>query len=193
MPTDLVRPLKMESPTTGGTETDLFPSELDPAEDYIAVKGVALEGNINTTISISNGNITFKDGDHNNVSLHDVSKRFIWFTRAGQTSVGTYMRLGEINSSSPGFPLFGNYKIRAMIVTNSNVVNNACRIQVLRRTGAETYEDITDAYIDLPASNYRAVKDNMNVQLNSNDEIAIYLKSGQTMNNVIVQLVLIPS
>lgn len=44
MPIDKVKPLKMESSATGGTETDFYPTETDPAEDYLATKGVSFEG-----------------------------------------------------------------------------------------------------------------------------------------------------
>jgi hypothetical protein len=41
---DKVKPLKLESPTGGGTETDPFPTETDPLEDYLSSKGMAFEG-----------------------------------------------------------------------------------------------------------------------------------------------------
>lgn len=40
---DKTRPLKMESPTGGGTQLDMFPTEMDPNEDYAALKGIAFE------------------------------------------------------------------------------------------------------------------------------------------------------
>ncbi len=39
---DRVRPLKLES-STRGTEVDEFPTELDPSEDYIEVRGVMFQ------------------------------------------------------------------------------------------------------------------------------------------------------
>ena len=41
---DKVKPLKLESSATGGTEDDLFPHEADPSEDYLAAKGISFEG-----------------------------------------------------------------------------------------------------------------------------------------------------
>lgn len=59
---DKVRPLKFESPASGGTQTDTFPTETNPAEDYISTKGIALEGQDGRTIDLdSNGDIRFKD------------------------------------------------------------------------------------------------------------------------------------
>ena len=46
MAVDRVKPLKMEN-ATDGTEVDLRPTETDPAEDYLAAKGIAFE-NLNT-------------------------------------------------------------------------------------------------------------------------------------------------
>lgn len=40
---DRVRPLKFEDAATGGTETDQFPTSLDPHEDYVDVRGVTVQ------------------------------------------------------------------------------------------------------------------------------------------------------
>lgn len=40
---DKVKPLKFESSTSGGTENDVFQTETDPQEDYLAAKGLAFE------------------------------------------------------------------------------------------------------------------------------------------------------
>lgn len=42
MAIDKVRPLKIEE-STSGTEVDLGPTETNPAEDYLAAKGIAFE------------------------------------------------------------------------------------------------------------------------------------------------------
>ena len=41
---DKVKPLKYESPSLGGTETDYIPTESDPNEDFVAAKGISFEG-----------------------------------------------------------------------------------------------------------------------------------------------------
>lgn len=41
---DKIKPLKIENPAGGGAETDPFPTEVNPAEDYISGKGVSFEG-----------------------------------------------------------------------------------------------------------------------------------------------------
>ena len=40
---DKVKPLGLENSSLGGTENVPLPTELDPAEDYLAAKGIALE------------------------------------------------------------------------------------------------------------------------------------------------------
>jgi hypothetical protein len=59
---DLVRPLKFESPARGGTETDLYPTELDPLEDYLAAMGISFRGLSTTVLDLSSfGEIQWKD------------------------------------------------------------------------------------------------------------------------------------
>lgn len=52
---DKIKPLKMESPAGGGTEFDMSPTEVDPSEDYSAVKGVAFEDSDSTLLDLSAG------------------------------------------------------------------------------------------------------------------------------------------
>lgn len=40
---DRVKPLKIENSATGGTQIDPYPTETNPLQDYIAVKGIAFE------------------------------------------------------------------------------------------------------------------------------------------------------
>lgn len=59
---DKVKPLKFENPASGGTEADIYPTEADPTEDYLAPKGIALENNDSRLIDLDGaGSIQFKD------------------------------------------------------------------------------------------------------------------------------------
>lgn len=59
---DKVKPLKIESSSTGGTQNDGFPTEVNPSQDYLASKGIAFENNDNRTIDLDgSGNIQFID------------------------------------------------------------------------------------------------------------------------------------
>jgi len=42
--TDLVRPLKIENPSNGGTQTDYAPTEVSVTSDYLAAKGIGFNG-----------------------------------------------------------------------------------------------------------------------------------------------------
>ncbi len=55
MAVDKVKPLKIET-ATGGTETDPFPHEVDPSEDYLATKGIAFE-NLDTHLAEKIGDV----------------------------------------------------------------------------------------------------------------------------------------
>lgn len=44
---DKVKPLKIESSATGGTEDNPYPTETDPAEDYLSCKGISFTGSDN--------------------------------------------------------------------------------------------------------------------------------------------------
>jgi len=57
---DKIKPLKLEHPTEG-TQIDFAPTESNPSEDYIAVKGVSLEGSDNHRIEIVDNEIAFYD------------------------------------------------------------------------------------------------------------------------------------
>jgi hypothetical protein len=61
MTIDRVHPLKFET-SADGTQTDIFPTETNPTEDYIAAKGISFENTETKTIDTDvSGNIRFKD------------------------------------------------------------------------------------------------------------------------------------
>jgi hypothetical protein len=62
MAVDKVKPLKIESPALGGTQTDPFPVETNPAQDYLAAKGLALDNTDTRLIDTdTNGEASFRD------------------------------------------------------------------------------------------------------------------------------------
>lgn len=59
---DKVKFLKIENPSTGGTQTDPYPREGDPTQDYAAVAGIALQNSDTRLINLDgSGNIQFTD------------------------------------------------------------------------------------------------------------------------------------
>jgi len=59
---DKVKPLKIESIAGGGAQNDMFPTETNPAQDYLAAKGIAFENSDARIIDLDgSGNLQFKD------------------------------------------------------------------------------------------------------------------------------------
>lgn len=63
---DRVKPLKLESPDTGGVEEDQFPTSMNPQEDFVECAGLVLDdaSHVDETTAIwrDNTNMKFKDG-----------------------------------------------------------------------------------------------------------------------------------
>ena len=64
---DRIRPLKMESPATGGSQDDEVPYEVDPNEDYADLRGVALQNDTSNDETVYlkrdiSNNLVFADG-----------------------------------------------------------------------------------------------------------------------------------
>ena len=59
---DRVKPLKIENPASGGSQSDMYPTEMSPTQDYAAMKGVAFE-NLDTRLldTDESGNVQFLD------------------------------------------------------------------------------------------------------------------------------------
>jgi hypothetical protein len=87
---DKVKPLKIESPASGGTDTDSFPTEASPSQDYMATKGVAFE-NLDTHLAEKLGDLlSFVKPDfsqkvtyNNNGTINFVE----WFKGATQSTI----------------------------------------------------------------------------------------------------------
>lgn len=99
------------------------------------------------------------------------------FNRQGSTGTGTYLQ------SAVGSPVVGNAVIRAISVSNTNSLAAITRFQVRRRTAISTYVDITNAYVDVPASNYRATRTGLAIPIGPDWELAVLVLSGSTAAN----------
>jgi len=63
---DRIRPMKLESPATGGTQDDAFPTEVNPNEDYPDVRGVTFQNDSSNDEVVyverdASGNMVFAD------------------------------------------------------------------------------------------------------------------------------------
>ena len=77
---DRVKPLKLESPDTGGTQVDFFPTSLDKNQDYVDCAGVTVQGEVSDDDSVrihrsAIGDMLFRDlqvpgGEHTLTELY---------------------------------------------------------------------------------------------------------------------------
>lgn len=58
MAIDKIKALKIENPANGGTQTDMFPTETNPAQDYLAAKGISFENLDTCSVRGDSGIIT---------------------------------------------------------------------------------------------------------------------------------------
>jgi hypothetical protein len=109
--------LKIENPATGGSETDPFPTEANPSEDYVAAKGFAFENLDTRAMDLDgSGNIQFKDATETTYVQLWKLRRAIYEifdpTGTGLVSVNTEDAIKEIyglaESASKGF-IFAEY------------------------------------------------------------------------------------
>jgi len=76
---DRVKPLKLESPDSGGTETDDFPTSVNKNEDFLDCRGVTIQDDSSDDESVivsrdASDNMTFQDGVVSGVkTLSDLS------------------------------------------------------------------------------------------------------------------------
>lgn len=98
---DKVRPLKYESPDTGGTEYDMFPSTADPTEDYLSALGIAFGDQDDIRIFRDGNDLKFEDvttGEINPLSrfltgteLAEAGRYAIPLNHNGTISDGTWL------------------------------------------------------------------------------------------------------
>lgn len=74
---DRVQPLKFESPDTGGTETDDFPTSVDRNEDFVDCRGVTVQDDSSdddlVRVSRDGDNLTFLDKSNTVKTLTDLT------------------------------------------------------------------------------------------------------------------------
>lgn len=121
---DKVKPLKIENPATGGTQTDPFPVEANPASDFITGKGFSFENNDNRIFDMSpSGDIRFKDFTESTLielwKLRRALYEIFDNTSNGFTATNSQAAIEEAKSSAVG-------KVRFVITTlfNSAIANN---------------------------------------------------------------------
>ena len=92
---DKVKPLKIESSDTGGTQNDLFPTSLNPQEDHVEAAGIVFDDASNvdetTIISRDGDDMQFKDSNNPTfVTLTDL------LAGAGGITIGSHPQLLQL-------------------------------------------------------------------------------------------------
>lgn len=114
------------------------------------------------------------------------------FSKAGNATLGTYLRTGEAIGSVTGQLIKGMNNIVEVNVSNGNAVGSTTRLQLQRRTARTTFTDITGAFVDIPSGNYKGKNTGLSISLGPDDEVCVYVKSGSTLDNPIVTLFVSP-
>lgn len=125
-----------------------------------------------------------------NQSIFGVTPGFV-FTKDGNCTVGTYLRIGSVTSNLSGMPIFGRNFIQAYKVSVQSAPTTQCVFRLALRIGQSTWNPITNFSIILPAGQYTASQDTFYV-LPQNCELGVFLQSGVTLNNVVLNLFLLP-
>lgn len=137
---DKVKTLKLED-STSGTEFNFTPTETDPAEDYLAAKGIALENEDATLIDkAGDGQIQFTDAVNATKKVSDLldAEQEV-FDPTGTDLVSTLtgpaireLRNKVSNSASPGFSFgkSGNIPNGTWLLRPGSVPSNKAGITV---------------------------------------------------------------
>jgi hypothetical protein len=113
------------------------------------------------------------------------------FSKDGNLTVGTYMRIGEVITSSSGHPIIGKNKLVRIRVTCAANAGSNTVLQLQSRTAVATRVDIAGASITIPAGSYRASAD-FDIALGTDVELCAYNKSGSTLSNAVMNVFLFP-
>ena len=92
MARDLIKPLKIESPDSGGTQLDIFPTEANPTQDYVNAKGFAFESSQDVYIEKSTNDMVFNDL---NINLVSKLEQLVWGGGFQLLISGNYSRVLE--------------------------------------------------------------------------------------------------
>lgn len=190
---DKVKPLKLESPSLGGTETDPFPTETDPAEDYLACAGVSLGNSDTNRIGNSSGAAAIQDSTLVNfVPIYRLHGPTFIYNRTGNLTLSSYLNVGETPSNASPQYNWGDRRIIAMaIVCNTNPGTDTT-FQLRRRTALGVFTDITGAAVTLTAGNSQAISTGMSVDLTDGWLIACQTNAGITINSPSVYVWTVP-
>jgi hypothetical protein len=183
---DKVKPLALENPSTGGTESFPTPTEVNPTEDHLAAKGISFEGTDTTLVYGDSGKMTFTDTEVAPITLKQILDRIstsaspgFGFGRSGNVNTNTWLLNESVPSNLTGRRIpFNNTTITKILVSNENA--NTFTIQIYEHDGT-TYTLLTSQNIVAT----RAATFSVNIAVTTNKELAVKLTSGSAKNLVV--------
>jgi hypothetical protein len=135
---DRIRPLKLESVALGGSQDDFLPTAVNPAEDYAAVKGIALEDNDGTLIQRNaDGNIEFVDVNGTNKLSALIGGG------GGVTSVNGEVGAVVLDTDDIDEGTTNLYYIEARVSANTSVAANTAKVSADGSINTHSDVDIT--------------------------------------------------
>lgn len=113
-------------------------------------------------------------------------------SKSGNCTVGTYLRAGEVVTSSTGLSIEGlNTIAKLSVTTSSNIASNTV-FQITKRTGVSTFTDISGATVTILSGSYKGESTGLSINIGPDEEIGAYNKSGSTATNVILTINIVP-
>ncbi len=113
------------------------------------------------------------------------------FTKDGNCTVGTYLRIGSVITSDAGHPIIGKNKLVRIRITAASAVGTNTVFQIQKRTAVSTRTDVAGASITILAGQYSASA-SFDIALGTDPELCAYNKSGSTASNVVMNVFLFP-
>lgn len=125
-----------------------------------------------------------------NQPIYGVTPGFV-FTKDGNCTVGSYLRIGSVISNTSGMPIFGRNFIQAYKITVQSAPSTSCTFRLAVRTGPSSWMTLNDFAMTLAAGQYATSQTTFYV-LPEDCELGVLLQSGVTLNNVVLNLFLQP-
>lgn len=182
---DKVKPLKIED-SISGTEFDMVPTETNPAEDYVAAKGLALENSDDTTIRGDSGVMKFKDSDITlEVSLQELvssaSPGFI-FSFPGNNPTGSWAEVYGVPSNRVGIPILQNNPELSAAAVYNETDPNTFTIEIFEHDGT-TFTSVTT--LTVTSSRGNTIVYATPFTLTQGKELAVQVQSGSVKNGIV--------
>lgn len=147
---DKVKPLKIEDTIDGSQDDQGYPTQLDPSEDYVAVKGVAFENQDTHLIDVIDNEIAFTDPVNSQVKLsqplNDITK-----LRKDQAYVALQTATASAQNLNPELSFFvdsfNNEDLIDSSSTNYNVNYSEGYVELIQG-GTLNYTETTKSEFD---------------------------------------------